>query len=169
MLTVSLCSVWRIKDVMLWNGYLYDCCFGGGRPAAACLSLPGVSERQVHVEPISTPLPANGRKRLHGSPKINPDPSVTAATLWQQSEASQDVAPTGQHIRFYHFRALKVGSQGHPGVLKGCTNDLWGGFTVCSVEWWRLRKTLFTPHAWGAVRFLFFCGTSMAFWELSGL
>lgn len=54
---------------------LCDCCSGGGRPAAACLSQPGVSERQVHVEPNSTPLPTNGRNRRHGSPKINPEPS----------------------------------------------------------------------------------------------
>lgn len=39
------------KSSICLRFYLCDCCLGGGRPAAACLSQPKVLKRQVHVEP----------------------------------------------------------------------------------------------------------------------
>lgn len=115
--------------------YLCDCCLGGGRPAAACLSQSGVSEQQAHVEPSLTPLPTNGRNRHHDSPKINPEPcgllSDSSDVVTAERGNARRSTNRVKHLRFHHLRALKVGSEGHPGVHHGCIQDSTGSTRVC--------------------------------------
>lgn len=73
-LTASTLAICRIKGV---NNVVFTCAaaaWGTAGRLLPALSQPGVSERQVHVEPNSTPLPANGRNGCHDSPKINREP-----------------------------------------------------------------------------------------------
>lgn len=133
--TVSLCSIWRTKGVIMVC--LPVRLLLGGRPAGCCLLVPARSVRAAgscwaQLDPPS----ANGRNRRHANPKINPEPcellSESSVVVTARRAEARCITDRPRHLRFHLLRALKLGSEGLPGVLQGCTKGPTEGCEVCS-------------------------------------